>query len=254
MINEIGASGDDNRRRITAEFERAAEGFAGRTRGRFDDLGAVEFSQVRSPGVVAEVGAGTGHFLSLFEGAASRLLALDLTFGMLARARADHPELDLLQCDGNHLPLADGSIDLVCSAQMLHHVERPVPILKEMARVAKSNVLIVDQVATERYEEIAARHALEMVRDPSHAATRPPSAYRIMLTAAGLEILDEKIVEGEQRLSKWMWPGEFPDERIAAVRHFIEEHGHETGMEFRRTDSDDWAFTRRRIMLLASRA
>ena len=238
--------------RVTSEFERAAEGFAERTKGRFNELGAVEFSQVETTDTVAEVGAGTGHFLSLFEGAAARLIALDLTLGMLARARIDHPQLELIVCDGNRLPLADDSIDLVCSAQMLHHVARPVPILKEMARVAgpDGKVFIVDQVSTERYEEIVARHELEMVRDPSHAATRPPSAYRIMLTAAGLEIQDEKIVEGEQRLSKWMWPGEFPDERIATVRRFIEEHGQETGMEFRR-EGDDWAFTRRRIRLLA---
>jgi SAM-dependent methyltransferase len=242
----------DARDRITTEFERAAHGFAERTKGRFDDLDVVEFSHVRPSDTVAEVGAGTGHFLSLFEGAAARLLALDLTFGMLTHARSDHPQLELVVSDGNRLPLADGSIDLVCSAQMLHHVERPVPILKEMARVAgpEGKVLIVDQASTERYEEILARHELEMVRDPSHAATRPPSAFRIMFTAAGLEITDEKIVEAEQRLSKWMWPGEFPDERIAAVRRFIEEHGHETGMEFRKV-GDDWAFTRRRIMLLA---
>lgn len=243
---------EDARGRITAEFERAAEGFAQRTRGRFDDLGAVEFAGVRRSDTIAEIGAGTGHFISLFEGAAGRLIALDLTLGMLRRARVDHPRLELIACDGNHLPLGDGSIDLMCSAQMLHHVARPVPILKEMGRVAgpQGRVLIVDQVATERYEELAARHELEMVRDPSHAATRPPSAFHIMLTAAGLEIVDEKIVEGEQRLSKWMWPGEFPDERIAAVRSFIEEHGHETGMEFRR-EGDDWAFTRRRMMILA---
>jgi SAM-dependent methyltransferase len=233
--------------RITTEFERAAEGFAERTKGRFADLDAVEFSQVGPSDTVAEVGAGTGHFLSLFEGAAARLIALDLTFG--------YPQLELVASDGNRLPLADGSIDLVCSAQMLHHIERPVPILKEMERVAGpgGKVLIVDQVSTERYEEILARHELEMVRDPSHAATRPPSAYRIMLAAAGLEIADEKIVEGEQRLSKWMWSGEFPDERIAAVRNFIEQHGHETGMDFRK-DGDDWLFTRRRMMLLARAA
>jgi hypothetical protein len=63
--------------------------------------------------------------------------------------------------------------------------------------------------------------------------------------------VDERIVEAEQRLSKWMWPGEFPPERIEQVRSFIAERGGETGMGFRR-EGDDWAFTRRRMMILAS--
>jgi hypothetical protein len=72
-----------------------------------------------------------------------------------------------------------------------------------------------------------------------------------MIGAAGLEIVDERIVEAEQCLSKWMWPGEFPPERIERVRSFIQEHGAETGMEFRR-EAGDWAFTRRRMMILAT--
>ncbi|MFN2595204.1 MAG: class I SAM-dependent methyltransferase, partial [Actinomycetota bacterium] len=99
--------------RIKDEFERAAEGFARRTKGRFNDLGVVEFARVDPTDTVAEVGAGTGHFVSLLEGAAARLMALDLTLGMLTRARVDHPELELVCCDGNRLPLADGSIDLM---------------------------------------------------------------------------------------------------------------------------------------------
>ena len=123
-----------------------------------------------------------------------------------------------------------------------------------MRRVAgvTGRVLIVDQVATERYEEAAFMSDLERLRDPSHAVSRPPSALRMILTAAGLQILDEKLVEAEQRLSSWMWPGEFPEERIDAVKHFIDRYGAETGMGFRR-DGADYVFTRRRIMLLGER-
>ena len=112
-------------------------------------------------------------------------------------------------------------------------------------------VLVVDQVSTESFEETAMRHELEVLRDPSHAATRPPSALRIMVGAAGLSIVDEKIVAAEQRLSRWMWPGEFPPERIESVRSFIAARGDETGMDFR-PDGDDWVFERRRMMILAT--
>jgi hypothetical protein len=126
--------------------------------------------------------------------------------------------------------------------------------LGEMRRVAAPDgrVLIVDQVAPERFEEAVAMNELEVLRDPSHAASRPPSAFRVMLAAAGLRIIDERIVSSEQRLSTWMWSQEFPPERIDKVRDFIARRGDETGMGFER-DGDDWVFERRRMMLLAER-
>lgn len=238
---------------VRAEFDRAAAHFAERTRGRFDHLDPVGFSRVRPGDTVVEVGAGTGNFLALFAGVAGRRVAVDLTPAMLEQAR-EHGGMDLVVGDGRRLPLRSASADLVASAQALHHVHRPAAVVKEMRRVAKAGgrVLLVDQVATERYEEALMMSRLELARDPSHALSRPPSAYRMIVRAAGLEIVDERLDESEQRLSSWMWPGEFPEERIAAVRDLIEKIGPETGMGFER-DGDDWVFTRRRLMLLAER-
>jgi ubiquinone/menaquinone biosynthesis C-methylase UbiE len=242
-------------RAVRAEFERTASTFAERTRGRFDHMDVVAFARVEDVDVVVEVGAGTGNFLSLFRSAARSLVAVDLTEAMLREARPRHPGMHLVVANGAALPLRSRSADLVASAQVLHHVPRPVRLLVEMRRVAgaEGRVLIVDQVAPERYEEARALHELEVLRDPSHAGTRPPSAFRTMLGVAGLRVVDERIAEDTQQLSRWMWAEEFPEERIEAVRDFIERRGSATGMGFER-DGDDWAFVRRRIMLLAERA
>jgi ubiquinone/menaquinone biosynthesis C-methylase UbiE len=247
--------GASNREILNEEFERAAEKFAERTVGRFDNMDIVEFSRLQEGHSMAEVGAGTGNFLALFEDLAGLSVAIDLTDGMLRQAAKNHPHERLLVGDGARLPLRTGSIDVVASAQMLHHVHEPLPILNEMRRVAgpRGSVLLVDQVATENFEEVQRLNELEILRDPSHATSRPASSFRVMVLAAGLEIIDEKIVVSEQRLSSWMWPGEFPAERIEAVRRLIEAHGHETGKGFER-DGDDWVFTRRRIAILAGRA
>jgi SAM-dependent methyltransferase len=245
-------SGHD--RLIVHEFGRTAAVFAERTRGRFEDMDVVGFSRVQPTDTVVEVGAGTGNFLSLFAGAAASLVAVDLTPAMLAQASVDHRGLHLVVGDGRRLPLRSGTVDLVCSAQVLHHVTEPVAFVSEMRRVAApaGRVLIVDQVATERFEEALAMNELEKLRDPSHAAARPPSAFRVMLAAVGLEIADERIVSSVERVSTWMWPKEFPASRIEAVREFIARRGAETGMNFER-DADDWTFERRRIMLLAEK-
>jgi ubiquinone/menaquinone biosynthesis C-methylase UbiE len=250
----LSSNSEAHSRLIQDEFERAAEGFAERTAHRFDKLGAVEFSRLQPGELVVEVGAGTGNFLALFEQAGARV-ALDLTPEMLRVGRRRHPAIEAVCCDGAHLPLPDASVDLCCSAQALHHMKEPLPIVSEMRRVTKpaGRILLVDQLAPESYEQARALYELEVLRDPSHAASRPASAFRTIVLAAGLEILDEHIVSQRTRFSEWMWPGEYPEERIEAVRDFIVRRGHETGKDFER-HGDDWLFTRRRILLLAARA
>ena len=244
---------EEHRASLRAEFERAAAAFAERTAGRFDQLDVVAFSRLRRGATVLEVGAGTGNFLALFQDVAGLLVGVDIARGMLEQARRRHPGLQLVLTDGAWLPLASGSVDLAASAQALHHMPDALPVLRELGRVAGSRgrVLVVDQVASEAPEEAAAMHELEVLRDPSHAATRPPSELRRLLAAAGLRLLDERLTEQEQRLSGWMWPGEFPPERIDAVRELIARRGGETGMGVRDVGGGDYAFTRRRVMLLA---
>jgi len=248
------SEGSASRKTLQDEFDRVAAVYAERTKGRFDAMDVVSFSRVAPDESVAEVGAGTGNFLALFKDVSARRIAVDLTKGMLDEARRRDPSLELIQTDGARLPLRSGSVDLVASAQTLHHILKPLPVLMEMRRVAGADgrVLIVDQLATERYEEMAFMNELEALRDPSHASSRPPSALRMLVLSAGLEIVDERIHEERERLSEWMPAGEFPEARIERVREFVAKFGPETGMEFE-PDGDDFIFTRRRLMLLAHR-
>ena len=240
---------------LRSEFERASENFSKRTKGRFDKLGVVDFSRVEDGSKVLEVGAGTGNFLQLFAGKAGQLLGVDLTPAMLHKAREAFPEMDLMVGDGARLPLSSRSIDLATAAQTLHHIWEPLPVLKELRRVTAENgrVLIVDQVGTERYEEVLAMNELDVMRDPSHASSRPPSALRTLMRVAGLRIVDERIVDVENRLSDWMPLAEFPKDRIEKVKRFIDEHGSATGMNFVQV-GDDYTYNRRRMMILAERA
>jgi ubiquinone/menaquinone biosynthesis C-methylase UbiE len=250
-LHDLGA----HERAVAEEFTRAAPSYAQRTLGRFDHMDVVGFSRVRPHDTVAEIGAGTGNFLALFRGAAARLVAIDLTHAMSRAARAGNPDMCVVVGNGRQLPLASRSVDLVASAQTLHHVPRPLQFLGEMRRVCApaGRVLIVDQTAPERVEQVAAMMELEVLRDPTHAACRPPSAFRILLESAGLRLTDERIVSSRQRFTDWMSPAEHPRSRIAAARAFIERRGAETGMGFER-HGDDYVFERRRIMLLAERA
>src|SRR5687768_11029294 len=112
-------------------------------------MGVVEFSRVAPGASVVEVGAGTGSFLALFDDVASQQIGIDLTPGMLAELTANHPRMGAVVADGARLPLRSRSVDLVTSAQTLHHMHAPLPVIREMRRVMApgGRILIVDQVA-----------------------------------------------------------------------------------------------------------
>jgi ubiquinone/menaquinone biosynthesis C-methylase UbiE len=229
--------------------------FGERTKGRFDDLGVVEFSGAGDRAKVLEVGVGTGNFLSLFAGRSRELIGVDLTPAMILKARMAFPDYGLALADGAKLPLGSRSVDLSTTAQTLHHIWEPLPVLTEMRRVTAEGgrVLIVDQVAPERFEQAIAMNELEMIRDPSHASSRPPSALRTLLRVAGLRIVDERIVELKHKFSNWMPSIEFPPERIEKAKSFIDQHGDATGMNFEPV-GNDYIYDRQRMMILAERA
>ncbi len=242
-----------NRGQLRTEFTRAAQGFSDRTRGRFDNMDVLSFARFQPLEKVVEVGAGTGNFLSLFKGA-NLLLGIDAVPAMLARAQGHYPDLLVVAGDGRCLPLPPNSFDLVTCVQMLHHVHKPLEILMEMKRIVRPSgrVLVIDQVAPDKFEEAIAMNELDFLRDPSHASSRPASAFRVLFNLAELSILDERRWEGTQRLSEWMWTGEFPEDRIRRVHEFVVTRGPETGMDWR-ADGDDYIYMRRRIMLLATK-
>lgn len=245
---------DPHSEAIRSEFRRTASVLSERTAGRYDDMDIVAFSRLTPGSSVLEVGVGTGVFLSLFGETAGLSIGVDLTDAMLERARERDPRLTLVLADGRRLPLASQSVDLATSAQTLHHVPDPLPFLTELRRVTREggHVLVVDQVATERYEEALTMNSLETLRDPSHASSRSPSTMRALLLTAGLEIVDERTVSTRSSFDSWMPATEFPRDRIGSVLDFIDRLGAETGMDFRH-EGGGLSFERRRMAILARR-
>ncbi|GAA2066831.1 class I SAM-dependent methyltransferase [Streptomyces albiaxialis] len=78
---------------------------------------------------VADVGAGTGIATALLRERGADVLAVEPGDGMAARLRQALPDVPVVRGDGNALPLAGSSCDLVTYAQSWHwtDTERSVP-------------------------------------------------------------------------------------------------------------------------------
>jgi ubiquinone/menaquinone biosynthesis C-methylase UbiE len=90
---------------------------------------------------VLEVGCGTGLLLERFAEFASRARGIDLSPGMLEKARARG--LDVALGSATALPFADESFDVTCSFKVLAHVPEIGRALREMARVTRTGGVVL---------------------------------------------------------------------------------------------------------------
>jgi SAM-dependent methyltransferase len=93
-----------------------------------------------SPGAaVADLGCSTGFLLEDLraEHPQASLIGVDMIAAGLLKAHAAVPEARLLQADVCELPLEDGSLDAVVSANLLEHVPDDRRALREITRVLK---------------------------------------------------------------------------------------------------------------------
>lgn len=84
---------------------------------------------------IMDVGGGPGYFADAFREAGAHYAGIDPSVGELS-LRGDRPE-GFLRASGLQLPLADKSLDLCISSNVLEHVPDPERMAGEMVRVVK---------------------------------------------------------------------------------------------------------------------
>lgn len=109
---------------------------------------------------VLEIGCGTGLILEKVARLASRALGLDLSLGMLGRAR--QKGLEVVQADLRALPFKDDSFDTVYSFKVLAHIDTIGAALEELARVTRPGGTLV----LEFYNRYSLRYVVRRLKRP----------------------------------------------------------------------------------------
>lgn len=88
---------------------------------------------------VLDLGCGTGAFLDALRVHHPRLscVGVDITPALLARAREIVPAATLIQGDAEDPPLSADSFDVVCSLNVLHHLNDPAAHIAALARLCR---------------------------------------------------------------------------------------------------------------------
>jgi ubiquinone/menaquinone biosynthesis C-methylase UbiE len=107
-----------------------------------------ELGDVPPGATVLDLGCSSGYLLEDLQAThpEATLIGIDLVGAGLRRAHVHVPEARLLQADAGALPLADGSVDAVLSANLLEHVSDDTRVLRELCRVLRpgaSAILVV---------------------------------------------------------------------------------------------------------------
>lgn len=100
-----------------------------------DDLEADVLAPFLDGATVLEVGCGTGLVMARVKERAEHVVGLDISQGMLSKARARG--FDAVLGDATALPFASETFDLVYSFKVLAHVEDISTALEEMTRVTR---------------------------------------------------------------------------------------------------------------------
>lgn len=142
-----------------------------RERGRgyhrmLDDLEVELIERYGAGKRVLEVGCGTGLILERVRMFASEAVGVDLSGGMLARAR--HRGLPVVQAAATALPFGDASFDVACSLKVLPHVPDIRTAMSEMARVTRPG----GHVLAEFYNARSLRYLVKAIKSPTAVSER----------------------------------------------------------------------------------
>ncbi len=157
----------------------------------------IESASIKEDGKVLDIGTGTGillPFLAETIGRTGSVVALDLSFEMLKRARAKNvgKNITYVQADAGQLPFKNSKFDrVVCFACFPHFTEK-ARALAEIARtLAETGVLIIAHA--ESREKINAMHT-SIGGVLSHDLIPENAEMRSLLKQAGFQriyIFDE---------------------------------------------------------------
>ena len=164
------------------------------------DRAALRAMLPRRGGRLLDVGAGYGRLVDEYE-AFAEVVLLDASAVHVEAARrrlASDPRISVMEADASAIPLGDETVDVVVCVRLLHHLEDPRPVLREIGRVLRPGGTLVLEVANKRNAKAIARWLLRRQAwspfAPGPATYRPlhhdhaPADLERWLAEAGLRI------------------------------------------------------------------
>jgi SAM-dependent methyltransferase len=173
----------------------------------------------RTRGKLLDVGCGDKPYERIFRPYVSEYVGIEYGDTFAATNTSSHKGKPDLYYDGETLPFPSGSFDTVLSVQVLEHTPRPQALLNEMARVCRSDGIVI----------VNAPFSFRLHEEPNDFFRYTPHGLRVMFETAGLS-LDEVHGQGDiwsvigHKLNSFLG---FRLGRIDAIAQAMGKLGHE---------------------------
>jgi SAM-dependent methyltransferase len=172
-----------------------------------DDLDlVVEWCEPAEGVTVLDVATGGGHVARRLRERGATVVTVDPAPGMGADTTASAEDL----------PFGDSTFDAVACRLAGHHFADVGAAMREMARVARSRVVLCDNTFVSEASEEADR-----LRDPSHIRNRSVDEWRELFTGVGLRVVDERELLRPLEIEPWLARAGTPEEDAARVRELL---------------------------------
>jgi SAM-dependent methyltransferase len=156
----------------------------------------LDATNVREGTRLLDVGCGSGLTLALAAERVATVSGLDVSPGLLERARHRVPDADLRLGDLQVLPYDDDAFDVVLGVNSFQFAEDPVAAFVEAARVARPGGVVIASLFAEpeRNESTAIHLAMSALSPPvRHSGHQPyalssPGGLERAMTEAGLVV------------------------------------------------------------------
>ncbi len=192
----------------------------------------VQFLKPQPEMVFLDVACGPGALVLAMAPALQYAFGMDLTCEMLRMARQFQEEREVPNAayvcgEGEKIPYADSTFDLVSCQYAFHHIPKPELVLQDMMRVTKpeGRIFVDDTLGPESDEKFELHNRIEVVRDPSHTRSLRLTTFLRMFDELGLEIISQSFRRHRRSFNHWMRRAGHPpgDKRYVEARRLIEK-------------------------------
>jgi ubiquinone/menaquinone biosynthesis C-methylase UbiE len=191
----------------------------------------VRFLKPQPEMLFLDVACGPGALVLAMAPGLQYAYGMDLTPEMLRHSRQFQSEKQVqnaafICAEGEAIPYADASFDLVGCQYAFHHIAKPELVLQEMMRVTKPDgrVFVDDTLGPESDEKFELHNRIEVVRDPSHTRSLRLTTFLKMFDTFGLEITSQSFKRNRRSFNQWMLRAGHPpgDSHYVEARRLIE--------------------------------
>ncbi len=194
-----------------------------------------------------DLGCGGGHVTYALSPHATRMVACDLSQGMLdavaeEAVRRGLRNVEFERASAEQLPFGDGIFDLVVSRYSAHHWRDWEAGLREAARVvsASGRLVFVDVMAPNSAALDTHLQTIELLRDPSHVRDRGLAEWTAALGRAGLEPSSIEPFRLPLEFASWVERMSTPEVGCAAIRWLQRSASADVHRAFEINDAGDF--------------